>query len=282
MSTFDLGRIRAEFKGDWLIGSSYEFLDLVTYGGNLYAFVDATAATGSNPHTDTVRWKLAVPGMKHLGAWSNAVSYKVGHAVNYGGKSYVALLDNTASAPPNSNWQLVASGIQYEGTYAGGTAYQPADLVKYGGNIYNCLQASTGNLPTNNTYWSRMVPGLLNRGAFATATAYLPGEFVTFGGGVYTTKTIGFTSTTNPPVDTANWELLLAPRTTGTAILAAGVATVANAAVAAGSIILLTSQVDGGTPGWLRVSTRSNGVSFTITSSSNVDTSTVGWEIINP
>lgn len=65
----------------------------------------------------------------------------------------------------------------------------------------------------------------------------------------------------------------------GTAVLAAGTATVANTSVTATSRIFLTSQADGGTPGWLRVSARVAGTSFTITSSSASDTSTVAYEI---
>lgn len=68
----------------------------------------------------------------------------------------------------------------------------------------------------------------------------------------------------------------------GTATLVAGAATVSTTAVVANSRIFVTSQVDGGTPGFLRVSTRSAGVSFTITSSSNTDTSTVAWVIVAP
>ena len=71
-------------------------------------------------------------------------------------------------------------------------------------------------------------------------------------------------------------------RRTGTVALVGGTATVADANVTANTIISLTSQVDGGTPGWLRVSARSAGVSFTITSSSATDTSTVGYEMIEP
>lgn len=63
----------------------------------------------------------------------------------------------------------------------------------------------------------------------------------------------------------------------GTATLVAGVATVSTTAVAADSNIQLTPQSAGGTPGWLRVSARTAGTSFTITSSSNTDTSVVGW-----
>lgn len=65
----------------------------------------------------------------------------------------------------------------------------------------------------------------------------------------------------------------------GTAVLVAGSSVVANTSVTATSRIFLTSQADGGTPGWLRVSTRTAGTSFTITSSSNTDTSTVAYEI---
>ena len=68
----------------------------------------------------------------------------------------------------------------------------------------------------------------------------------------------------------------------GAAVLAAGTAVVANTAVTATSRIFLTSQVDGGTPGFLRVSARTPGVSFTITSSNAADTSTVAYEIFEP
>jgi len=68
----------------------------------------------------------------------------------------------------------------------------------------------------------------------------------------------------------------------GTAVLVAGTSVVANTSVTASSRILLTSNVDGGTPGFLRVSARSAGVSFTITSSSGTDTSTVAYQIFEP
>lgn len=68
----------------------------------------------------------------------------------------------------------------------------------------------------------------------------------------------------------------------GTVTLVAGVATVINSSVTASSRIFLTSQVDGGTPGFLRISSRVVGTSFVITSSSNTDTSTVAYEIKEP
>ncbi len=66
----------------------------------------------------------------------------------------------------------------------------------------------------------------------------------------------------------------------GTATLVGGTATVANTSVTANSRIFLTSNTDGGTPGWLRVSAKTVGTSFVITSSSVLDTSTVAWLIV--
>lgn len=68
----------------------------------------------------------------------------------------------------------------------------------------------------------------------------------------------------------------------GKAVLVAGSKVVNNTVVTADSNIQLTSNIDGGTPGWLRVSARTPGVSFTITSSNGADTSTVSWLIVEP
>jgi hypothetical protein len=68
----------------------------------------------------------------------------------------------------------------------------------------------------------------------------------------------------------------------GTATLVAGTVTVSTTAVTANSRIFLTAQSTGGTPGALRVSARSAGTSFTITSTSSTDTSLVAWFIVEP
>jgi hypothetical protein len=68
----------------------------------------------------------------------------------------------------------------------------------------------------------------------------------------------------------------------GTAALTAGSVVVSNTSVTANSRIFLTSNTDGGTPGFLRVSARTAGTSFTITSSSGTDTSTVAYQIFEP
>ncbi len=68
----------------------------------------------------------------------------------------------------------------------------------------------------------------------------------------------------------------------GTATLTAGTVTVSNTSVTATSRIFLTSQVDGGFPGWLRITATTVGTDFTITSDNIGDTSTVAWLIMEP
>lgn len=70
----------------------------------------------------------------------------------------------------------------------------------------------------------------------------------------------------------------------GVATLVGGTVTVNNTSVTANTRIFLTAQNNGasGTPGVPRVSARVNGTSFTITSSSASDTSTVAYELKEP
>lgn len=68
----------------------------------------------------------------------------------------------------------------------------------------------------------------------------------------------------------------------GTAVLVAGAVVVNHSRVQANSRIFVTSQADGGTPGFLRITARVAGTSFTITSSNAADTSTVAWLLLNP
>lgn len=68
----------------------------------------------------------------------------------------------------------------------------------------------------------------------------------------------------------------------GASALVGGAVTVANTSVTATTRIQLTSQADGGTPGWLRVDSRTPGTSFHIQSSSATDTSTIAWVLIEP
>jgi hypothetical protein len=68
----------------------------------------------------------------------------------------------------------------------------------------------------------------------------------------------------------------------GLSTLTGGTVVVANTSVTANTRIFLTCQTPGGTPGFLRVSTRTAATSFTILSSSGTDTSAVAWLLVEP
>jgi hypothetical protein len=68
----------------------------------------------------------------------------------------------------------------------------------------------------------------------------------------------------------------------GQAVLVGGTVAVSNTSVTASTRIFLSHANTSGTLGHLYISARSAGVSFTITSSSGTDTSTVNWLLIEP
>lgn len=72
------------------------------------------------------------------------------------------------------------------------------------------------------------------------------------------------------------------PPLTGRAVLVGGTVTVNLASVTANTDIFPVCQVPGGAPGFLRISARVVGASFTILSSSATDTSTVAYMVIEP
>jgi len=66
----------------------------------------------------------------------------------------------------------------------------------------------------------------------------------------------------------------------GTAVLVGGTVTVADTAITANSVIRLSHQTIGGTPGAVYVSAKAVGASFTVTSTSASDTSTVAYDVL--
>jgi hypothetical protein len=132
--------------------------------------------------------------------------------------------------------------------------------------------------------------------AAALAGQSIPGALTVTGllsltGGITTNSTYGGSSLAgvsvpgNIRVNLAGDGLLVnegANGKQGTATLAAGTVTVSNTNVTANSRIFLSTQTPGGAPGWLQVSARTAGTSFTILSSSGTDTSVVAFEIFEP
>lgn len=73
-----------------------------------------------------------------------------------------------------------------------------------------------------------------------------------------------------------------ANETMGLATLAAGTITVNNTKIGTNTRVFLSVQTAGGTQGFLRIAARVAGTSFTITSTSATETSTVAWLLVEP
>lgn len=98
------------------------------------------------------------------------------------------------------------------------------------------------------------------------------------GGDVSLTPGLGFGTGKNGSIKIADG----ADRNMGVASLVGGTVTVNSSIVTADSRIFLTHENNSGTPGFVTISARTAGTSFTITSSSATDTSTIAWLIVEP
>tara|TARA_B100001245_G_scaffold229905_1_gene208721 strand:- start:390 stop:1694 length:1305 start_codon:yes stop_codon:yes gene_type:complete len=122
-TTIDLGKLRFNWAGEWAVGTEYESNDLVRYGGDVFVYVYALAATG-NLTTDTTYWSLVQEGLSWKGEYAAGTAYKPHEVVQHANNAYVCILLTTAgTAPPNATyWELLATGIKFEGQYAEATA----------------------------------------------------------------------------------------------------------------------------------------------------------------
>ena len=86
--------------------------------------------------------------------------------------------------------QLIDLGklrFYFAGTYSSATEYESNDIVKYGGNVYVYTYGlkTTANLPTNATYWAKLIEGVSASGVWSSATAYVPNDIVAYGANQY-------------------------------------------------------------------------------------------------
>jgi hypothetical protein len=110
------------FVGTWLVGTSYNYFDVVIYNKSFYLSVlpGEQTNTGHNPQTDAAggvgtNWALLDQGFNFLGTWLVGTTYQQYDVVTYNSSSYISLIfantGNTPSTSP-SDWALLAQAGQ--------------------------------------------------------------------------------------------------------------------------------------------------------------------------
>lgn len=180
----------------------------------------------------------------------------------------VALATTAGAIIDNANFHFdTPNGDLYVGSFSAGT-----DGVQIRDN-----QAITAMNPTNGLSISTQTNTTGNGGTITIAGGVVSGGNLN-AGDILLTLPAGTGTGDNGRLRISSG----ANKPTGTAVLVGGTVTINHNAVSANSQIFLTSQIDGGTVGFLRVSARVAGTSFTVTSSSGTDTSTIAYLIIEP
>lgn len=218
----------------------------------------------------------------------------------------------TALTLPTSGTVISSTGGTLTGVLLGpnGTAAAPAFQVNVGGSNRAGIYQSSGLMILSNSgadiirlgTTGIVVPGTaaFGAGAVNNPSFKIDGDATT---GMYwvSSGTIGFAGAgvqrariSSTGVEATSGDLIVTTAgkglkvkegtnaKMGTATMVAGTVVVATTSVSATSRIFLTTNTPGGTPGAVYVSSRVAGTSFTISSTSVADTSTVAWMIVDP
>ena len=181
----DLGKIRFQFRGEYLNTTQYEYNDVVRFGGDVFVYINVTATVGTIP-TTTSHWSRMVSGLKAEGEWSSTTAYATNDVVVHGGSVYRAITSTTNNVPPNATyWEVLVQGLNHRGSWGATTAYERDDSVVHLGQTYRALTNHTSgssflaDLSASN--WELYASGTTNRGAYAVSTDYFKGDLVTVG-----------------------------------------------------------------------------------------------------
>ena len=143
------------------------------------------------------------------GPWTVGTPYLIDDVISNGGKSYICVVNHTASSLFDtdldfvpSKWNIVSDGTKWEGDWEAETYYNPGAVVKYGALIYICKTGHTSATYVAPTYlglendqakWDLFATSFNWEGTWSTATRYRRNDFVVYGGTTYVC-TIGHVS----------------------------------------------------------------------------------------
>ena len=112
----DLGKIRFNWAGVYDDTTVYSYNDIVTYGPNLYAYINTASSSGGHIPTfsgTNAFWVLIAAGITFRGTYTNTELYYVNDIVTDLVSTYIVTAQHTASSSvvnPNPNLTLIALG----------------------------------------------------------------------------------------------------------------------------------------------------------------------------
>ena len=195
-----------ENAGTWNSSTLYKLGQTVTYGGAVY--IALQESTNQNPYDTVGYWQKFVDGQQYEGDFDPSVNYQKGDIIYYGGYSYVAKQNTIANNPTNATyWDIYIKGFEVVGNYNNATQYKPGDVVTLGGNRYVVKegQRPLDILPTNSTYYDKILDGFSYKGDWNSTTEYYPGDAVKYGGKTFVSQG---TIQGNRPDQDLTWSVL--------------------------------------------------------------------------
>jgi len=188
-SKWDYFHKGVEYKGEWASLTRYKVNDVVKFGGGLWICVTHHSSQ-TNLTDDASKWAQFVEGLEFEDSWRPEARYQAGDLVTYGGYSYVAITNNTASKPSDNpnDWNLFTTGFRFLGDWGDDSSnfeYIEGDVVRLGGYTYLCIDKHTGQQPPNALYWERLNYGIKWENAWTDTTQYVAGDAVRYGSNSY-------------------------------------------------------------------------------------------------
>ena len=156
-----------QFEDSYNASTVYSKGDVVTHGGYSYVYIADEEASGQTP-ADNATWDVVTTGFNATGVYVHGTTYKTGDTVQYGGNSYVCILDATNQRPAQSDggvnatyWKQVVGGFNWRGTYDAATTYNIGDVVRYSSNSYVQLKDQQTNVTPGSdaTVWTILAQG---------------------------------------------------------------------------------------------------------------------------
>jgi hypothetical protein len=213
MAEFKISRIRYNWRGNWVTGTTYNRDDVIKFGAKSWVCIrQHTAGVFEDDYTylapgntlPSPAWEKMTDGFVWRRDWTPSTLYNVGDIISYGGSLYSCKTSYTSGAffdTGIANWDVYANQAAWNRAWAAATRYGIGDVVKYNGIVYICTaghtsQTITVGLEGDIDKWSIVYQNIEYRGDWATATRYRLNDLVRYGATIWRCNTGHTASTT--------------------------------------------------------------------------------------